>query len=457
MDFFFKPQGVAVIGATPNPFKGGNAILKNLIAGFRGGIYPINPRYEEIEGLPCFPTVEEAPDPVDLAIVFVPGPQVPDAVGACAQRRIPGVIIESGGFAETGDDGGRRQASLVAMARQTGIRLWGPNCMGLVDVVNGHVFSFLDPRAFPSLIPGRVSLVVQSGMLSAGFLVDIMTHGVMGISKVCSVGNKIDVDECDLLPWLLEDPDTDVIGLYLESLLNGRRFLDICRNAAKPIVVLKGGRSPKGAQAAMSHTASLAGDNRIIQGAFAQAGIVEASDFKELTDLCRTLSLFPAHRKEHPGRIAVLTYSGGAGIVSADFIAAHGLETAELSESTKEEIGRLFPEWMPVNNPVDLWPAMERHAAAEVDVINQSLAATCADPQVDAVFIHAFVGSFRIRLDLEEVARQSRETGKPVFIWLLGRRDDAFQFQNEARELGIPVFSELGRAVACMAAALNKR
>jgi len=457
MDFFFKPQGIAVIGATPNPFNGGNAILKNLLAGFRGGIYPINPRYGEIEGLPCYPTVNEVPGLVDLAIVFVPGPQVPEAVAACADRRIPGVIIESGGFAETGDDGGSRQAALAAMARETGIRIWGPNCMGLVDAVNGHVFSFLDPRAFPSLIPGRVSLVVQSGMLSAGFLVDIMTHGVMGISKVCSVGNKIDVDECDLLPWLLDDQDTDVIGLYLESLLDGRRFLDICRRADKPIVVLKGGKSPKGAQAAMSHTASLAGDNRIIRGAFAQAGIVEAEDFKEMMDLCRTLSLFPAHRQERPGRIAILTFSGGAGIVSADFIAAHGLETAELSETTKRVIGRLFPEWMPVNNPVDLWPAMERHAAAEVDVINQSLTAAFADPQVDAVFIHAFVGNFRIRLDLEDVARQSRETGKPVFIWLLGRRDDAFQFQNEARRLGVPAYPELGRAVACMAAVLRKR
>ncbi len=456
MDFFFKPQGIAVIGATPNPFKGGNAILKNLIAGFRGGIYPINPRYPEIEGLTCFPSVNDVPGPVDLAIVFVPARQVPEAVAACAARGVPGVIIESGGFAETGEDGGRLQAELMEMRRRTGIRLWGPNCMGLVDAVNGHVFSFLDPRAFPSLIPGRVSLIVQSGMLSAGFLVDIMTHGIMGISKVCSVGNKIDVDECDLLPWLLDDPDTDVVGLYLESLQNGRRFLEICRGAAKPIVVLKGGKSAKGAQAAMSHTASLAGNSRIIQGAFAQAGIVEANDFKEMMDLCRTLGMVPPRRPGRPGRVAVLTFSGGAGIVSADFLDATGLEVAELSAETKKDIGRLFPSWMPVNNPVDLWPAMERHAGGQVDVIRETLAAAFADPGVDAVFIHAFVGNFRIRLDLEDVARQVREVGKPVFIWLLGRRDDAFQFQNRARELGIPAFPELGRAVACMAAVFGK-
>ncbi len=457
MDFFFKPQSIAVIGATANPFKGGNAILKNLIAGFRGGIYPVNPRYEEIEGLTCYPSVKDVPGDIDLSIVFVPARQVPEAVAACADRKIPGVIIESGGFAETGADGGRLQAALIAMAKTTGIRLWGPNCMGLVDAVNGHVFSFLDPRAFPSLMPGRVSMVVQSGMLSAGFLVDIMTHGVMGISKVCSVGNKIDVDECDLLPWLLADPDTDVVGLYLESLLDGRRFLEICRQAAKPIVILKGGKSAKGAQAAMSHTASLAGDSRIIAGAFAQAGIVEASDFKQMMDLCRTLGSVPPRHTGGPGRIAVLTFSGGAGIVSADFLAAKGLEVAELSAATKKDIGRLFPEWMPVSNPVDLWPAMERHAEDEVDVINEALAAAFADPQVDAVFIHAFVGNFRIRLDLEDVSRQVKATGKPVFIWLLGRRDDAFQFQVRARELGIPVFPELGRAVECMAAVFGSR
>ncbi len=457
MDFFFKPRGIAVIGATTNPYKGGNAILKNLIAGFRGGIYPVNPRYEEIEGLACYPSVAAVPGDIDLAIVFVPARQVPEAVAACAGRKIPGVIIESGGFAETGADGGRLQAALIDMAKTTGIRLWGPNCMGLVDAVNGHVFSFLDPRAFPSLMPGRVSMVVQSGMLSAGFLVDIMTHGVMGISKVCSVGNKIDVDECDLLPWLLDDPDTDVIGLYLESLLDGRRFLEICRQAAKPIVVLKGGKSAKGAQAAMSHTASLAGNSRIIQGAFAQAGIVEASDFKQMMDLCRTLGMVPPRAPDRPGRVAVLTFSGGAGIVSADFLDASGLEMAELSAATKKDIGRLFPAWMPVNNPVDLWPAMERHAGGDVAVISAALAAAFADPQVDAVFIHAFVGNFRIRLDLEDVARQTKAAGKPVFIWLLGRRDDAFQFQVRARELGIPVFPELGRAVECMAAVFRSK
>ena len=179
----------------------------------------------------------------------------------------------------------------------------------------------MDPTAQQAgLIPGTVSLVVQSGMLSAGFLVDIMSHATMGVSKVCSVGNKVDVNECDLLEYFLADPDTRVIGLYLESFPEGRRFLEICRRSDKPIVVLKGGKSRRGARAAMSHTASLAGNREIVSGALAQAGVCEARDFKQMMDLCRSLALPgpAADRREH--RVAVLTFSGGAGIVGTDFL-----------------------------------------------------------------------------------------------------------------------------------------
>ena len=201
MDFFFNPKAIAVVGATPNPFKGGCSILKNLIVGYNGRIYPINPRYDRIEGLPCYPTVSAVPNPVDLAIIFVPAKSVEEAIEDCIRKGVSGAIIESGGFAETGPEGRQQQQRVLDMAKKAGMRLWGPNCMGLVDAVHGYSFSFLDPRALQAgLVPGDVSLVVQSGMLSAGFLVDIMTHGIMGISKVCSVGNKMDVDECDLIP-----------------------------------------------------------------------------------------------------------------------------------------------------------------------------------------------------------------------------------------------------------------
>jgi acetyltransferase len=267
MEFFFKPKGVAIIGASANPVKGGHFILKNVKKGFKGGIYPVNPGYKEIDGLTCYPSVSEVPAPVDLAIIFVPGPGVPAIVRECAERGIPGVMIESAGFAESGNSGKHLQKQLATILKETGIRIWGPNCMGLVDTINQHVFSFVLPSIWEGgFLSGDVSLVVQSGMLSAGFLIDIMTHGTMGISKACSIGNKADVDECDILEYLINDPATGVIGLYLESILNGRRFVDLSRRSTKPIVVLRGGKSQKGARAALSHTASLAGNNGVISG-----------------------------------------------------------------------------------------------------------------------------------------------------------------------------------------------
>ncbi len=458
MDFFFKPEGIAVIGATPNPLKGGHAILKNIITGYRGNIYPINPKYQEIEGLPCYPSAGAIPGPVDIAIVFTPANQVPAAVEDCAARGIRGVMIESGGFAETGQEGKYLQRSLKDIANRTGIRLWGPNCMGLVDAAHGYVFSFMDPASLQrGLLPGTVSLVVQSGLLSAGFLVDIMSHGVMGISKVCSIGNKMDVNECDLMAYLLQDPATSILGFYLETFYDGRRFMELCRNSAKPVVVLTGGKSRKGAEAALSHTASLAGNHRITSGILAQMGVIEAQDFKQMTDICRSLAVVPSGTVNKQGRIAVLTFSGGSGILTSDFAEAFGLSVAELSSTTKEALSHLFPEWMPVSNPVDLWPAMEKHGGTDIDVYSRALSAVLADPNVDAVVMHAFAGNLRLKLDIDDVARQRHTSGKPVFVWLLGRREEAFRFKIESLSYGIPVFTELYRAVECLSAVVRQR
>jgi len=453
MDFFFRPRGIAVIGATKDPTKSGNFIVKNLKIGFDGPVYPVNPRYDTIDNLPCYPSIAQVPDPVDIAIIFIPAPAVPEAVRACAERGIKGVMIQSSGFAEAGPEGEKLQAELKDLVKERGIRIWGPNCMGLVDAVNRYVFSFIVARAFEKrLLPGSVSLIVQSGMLSAGFLVDIMSHGVMGISKVCSIGNKLDIDESDVLSYLIHDPKSSVIGCYLESIVRGQLFIDLCRRSPKPIVVLKGGRTGKGAQAAWSHTASLAGNHEIIRGALAQAGVIEVKDFKELMDVCRTLASAPPVLPKSRPNIAVLTFSGGAGIVFSDFIEESGMAVAELSPETKEKIGRLFPEWMPVGNPVDLFPALEKNRSAGLLVVHEALKAVLADPQVDGIMVHLFAASFRGPIPFEELATQVKAAGKPVCIWLLGERDEVFKIQNEGRIHGIPTFVEIGRAVECMAA-----
>lgn len=451
MDFFFTPRGVAVVGASADPLKGGHCILYNLVQGFGGAIHPVNPRHAEILGRRCYPTVEEVPDPVDLAIVFVPAPSVLEAVEACARRGIRGVMVQSAGFAETGEQGRRLQKALGDLGRRTGVRIWGPNCMGLVDTRRRHVFSFVLPAIWESgLVPGRVSLVVQSGLLSAGFLIDLMTGGRMGIAKACSIGNKVDVNECDLLEHLAADPDTGAIALYLESFADGRRFLELCRRTGKPIVVLKGGRSAAGARAALSHTASLAGDGALVGGVLAQAGVIEAADFTPMMDLAQALAAYPAGVARAPARVAVLTFSGAAGIVSADFLERAGLQVAELSEASRAALARLFPEWMPVASPVDMWPAMERNGSARV--YREAVAAVAADPGVDAIFLHLFVGSRMGEAPFSELAATCRRAGKPLVVWYLGARGELARFEVEARDAGVPAFREIGRGVECLAA-----
>ncbi len=456
MEFFFKPKGIALIGASANPNKGGFSILTNLMTGYKGAIYPVNPRYNDIRGLRCYRSVLEVPDPLDLAIVFVPAEATLGAVQDCAERGVPGVMIQSAGFAESGDLQGRRlQDDLKQIRQKTGMRLWGPNCMGLVDAVHGQVYSFVAPSIWDEgLMAGKVSLIVQSGMLTAGFLIDLMTHGIMGISKACSIGNKVDVDECDLLQYLIDDRDTETICLYLESIQNGKRFLEICRRSNKPIVALKGGKSEKGAQAAMSHTASIAGNRAVVSAAFAQVGVAEANDFMQLMDLGRTLCMYPDVNSPSTCRVAVLTFSGAAGIVSSDFIEHQGLELADLSENTKDDLKEIFPEWMPVSNPVDLWPAIERNGP-EI-AWGRAFKAVCADPNVDAVFFHVFVGGFSGKTDISSLVKIARTADKPVFGWLLGKRTEARDFLIQANEMGVPVFREIQRAVECMAAVFKR-
>ena len=456
MDFFFKPKGIALIGASGNPNKGGFSILYNLIKGFKGPIYPVNPRYEEIEGLKCYRSVSDVPDPVDLAIVFVPAEATMVAVRDCAARGIPGVMIQSAGFAESGDrQGNQMQEELKRIREDSGMRLWGPNCMGLVDAVNGQVFSFVAPSIWEEgLTTGKVSLIVQSGMLSAGFLIDLMTHGTMGISKACSIGNKVDVDECDLMQYLIDDPDTNTICLYLESIKDGPRFLELCRGSDKPIVVLKGGKSQQGAKAALSHTASMAGNHSVVSAALSQAGVTEADGFRQLMDLGRTLSMYPEVNSQTRGRVAVLTFSGAAGIVSSDFIENQELQLSELSESTLGVLREIFPEWMPVSNPVDLWPAIERNGA-EV-AWQKAFEAVSNDPNVDAIFFHVFVGGFSGQTDISPLVDIARAAGKPVFGWLLGKRPEAREFMIHANQINVPVFKEIGRAVECMSAVFKR-
>ncbi len=455
MEFFFKPGGIAVVGATASKGKGGNIIVSNLKKGYSGKIYPVNPGYKEIEGLPCYPSVADVPDPVDLAIVFVAAHMVPRVINDCAKRKIPGVMIQSAGFSETGPNGIALQQEIKQIAEKTGIRLWGPNCMGLVDANQRFIFSTVTPAIWDTGLPcGNVSLIAQSGMLAGAFLIDLMSHGTMGISKVCSIGNKMDVDENDLLAYLIDDPETAAIGLYLESFTDCRRFMALSRRSAKPIVVLNGGKTAGGAAAAVSHTASLSANGALVSGAMAQAGIVEASGFYQLTDYCKTLGMYPKIPSRGRNRVAVLTYTGAAGIVSADIMDRHNLELSALNTATLDALQTVFPTWMPPSNPVDMWPGIILNGSKKT--YNKAMEAVCADPGVDAVFVHCFAGGFSLEADLDRMAKTAKEAGKPLVCWISGERDRVYQFQVSAQKTGVPVFREVMRAVECLGTLLNR-
>ncbi|HNY65635.1 MAG TPA: CoA-binding protein [Deltaproteobacteria bacterium] len=453
VDVFFNPDGVAVIGASDS--KGGYYLLHQILGGYKGRLFPVNPRHSSLQGVPCYKTIDDIPEAFDLAVFFIPARHLPDAIEACARKRAKGIIIESAGFAETGAAGRELQERCVALARKHGIRLWGPNCMGTLDAHRRHVFSFLYSDNWKTLLkPGNAALVVQSGMLSAIFLMMILERGGLGMSKICSIGNKCDVDETELLEYLLQDGQTGVIGMYVESITQGERFLNLSRGSAKPIVVLKGGRSPSGAQAALSHTASLAGDYAVMEKAFHQAGVVPVKDMHELMDIVRGFSKTPhLHGMAAHRGTAVLTFSGGGGIVTADMLHDHGLAPASLSEATIRALKEVFPSWMEPANPVDVWPAIETSGMEKVHTL--AARALMEDEAVDSLIVHVF-GLLMKSEYLEELSRLKDRLGKPVALWMAGPDDMTRPLRTAFEDMGLPVFDEMSRAVGFIAASKKR-
>jgi acyl-CoA synthetase (NDP forming) len=444
MNGFFQPNSIAVVGASSRNI--GNFVVGNLLVGFKGGIYPVNPSYREIEGLPCFASLEDIPHRIGLAIVLVPASSVPSVLEACAAKGIRRVIIESAGFAETGEEGLALQDRCVAIAKQNGMRLWGPNCMGLVDIHRSYFFTFMHPgvRA-EGLIPGRISLIVQSGMMSAIFLAELGRRGI-GIAKACSIGNRADVDECDVLEYLLQDPDTEVIAMYLESILRGRLLAQMAQQSTKPIVILKGGISEAGALAAKSHTHSLSGNSRLMNSVLEISGVTLADSIYQMMDMANVLAMIP--RVDPTCRTAIISLSGGAGVLACDALERQGLPVASLSEQTKKAIGEVFPDWMPVSNPIDLFPAVSLRGRQET--FNRVILAVLEDPNVGVLLIHFVAGLEEKTLQLDFLKKKADQYRKVVIFWLMGLREGCDEFRQEARALGIPVHEDVSRIAECL-------
>ena len=449
MDRFMNPRSVAVIGASEDRRKGGYALVSNLKEKFPERLYPVNPAASEICGLPVFKNVEDLPEPADLAVIFIPAAAVSAVMDACGKKGIARIMIQSAGFAETGDQGIALQEACVQLAKKYRMRVWGPNCMGVINGSTGLVASFMKPDIWRGhLKPGKVSLVVQSGMLSAGFLIQVLKEGFFGLSKACSIGNRCDVNESDLLEYFAEDRETEVVAMYLESIIDVSRFRRAMSRLRKPVVILKGGMSEEGARAARSHTGSLAGDGRLTEGFLRQMKIHRAADFFELVDMARGLSLWQG--REGGRRIGVVTFSGASGIVASDHFADLGMTLAPLSPETLRTLQTVFPPWMAPQNPVDVWPAIERVGQKAFEV---AIKAILADSQVDALYLHLYIDRDILAQGVGFLERL-KGSKKPTAIWVIGDPLCFRAVRDIVEPLGTPVFTELARGARVLSTKL---
>jgi acetyl coenzyme A synthetase (ADP forming)-like protein len=372
---FFEPRSVAVIGASRRRGSIGGELFRNVLkADFDGAAYPVNRGGEPVAGVRGYDSIAEIPDDVELAVICLPGPRVLEAAGEALSKGVRALCVISSGFAETGGEGLERQAQLLALVRSHGARLLGPNCLGIASSKPKLNATFA-PRALP---PGRIGFSSQSGALGLALLEQSSAR--LGFSAFVSIGNKADVSSNDLLEWWEDDPDTDVVLLYLESFGNPRKFARLSQRVArrKPILALKAGATAAGARAASSHTAALAGSEAAVDALFHQAGVLRARTLEELVDVAGLLSSQPLPRGR---RVGVLTNAGGLGILCADACEAARLELPELAEETVVALREVLPGDGSVANPVDML------GSATGPTYERAIPPLLADPRLDALIV----------------------------------------------------------------------
>lgn len=374
---FFAPQGVAVIGVSREPTKLGYGLARNLLqCGYTGAVHFVNPKGDSLLGKPIYPDISHVPDPVDLALVLVPPPFVPQTLRACGQRGIRAVIIATGGFKETGPQGAALEQECLQIAAEFGMRLVGPNVIGFINTHLPLDTTFLQPPPPPA---GEVAFISHSGAICAAVIDWVRGQG-FGLSHLLSLGNSADVDESDVLAPIAADPHTAVLTLYLETIHDGARFVAEARQASlqKPVIALKVGRFEAGKRAAASHTGALAGAETAFDAAFEKAGVLRANTTEEMFQWARALAWCPAPRGP---RIAVLTNAGGPGVTAADALEQNGLRLADLSEDTTSALKAILPAAASARNPVDML------ASAPPEHYAECLRLLLADPGVDGVII----------------------------------------------------------------------
>jgi len=349
LEAFFKPKSIAVIGASREEKKVGHKIFRNLIdSGFRGELYPINPHAEEILGFKCYKSVLDAPSEIDLSVIAVPARIVPLVAEQCGEKGVKGIIVISAGFSETGREGTRLERRLLSICRKYGMRMQGPNCLGIINTASRMNASFASANP-PG---GGIAFVSQSGALGSTIL-NWAIYNEVGFSSFISLGNEADLSAADFLEALGEDEQTRAIGLYIEGVKDGDRFVEVAEKLTrkKPVVALKAGTTDVGMRAVSSHTGSLAGSDVAFSAAFRKAGILRVDSLEELFDLVLAFEKQPLPKGK---RVLIITNGGGPGILAADACEKRGLDLPLLEHQIREELRKMLPPHASVNNPVDV-------------------------------------------------------------------------------------------------------
>ncbi|MGQ9625021.1 MAG: acetate--CoA ligase family protein [Candidatus Bathycorpusculaceae bacterium] len=461
LDIFFNPYSVAVVGATKKIDKTGHIIFKNFVENkrrgiFKGELYPVNPHEDSILGFQCYPTLIKIPGRLDLVVIVVPANIVPKIMEDAASKKVEAVVIISSGFSEIGNH--ELENQVVKIAKKAGIRILGPNCLGVYDSRRGVDMLFLPETkilttgdevvATPRPMPGSIAVVTQSGAFGAAAL-DYLAGRQIGISKFASFGNKCDVDEAEMLHYLLYDDETKVILLYVEDIKSGRKFLKIAANVTKkkPIVALKAGRTAAGARAAASHTGAIAGSDVIYDAAFAQAGVIRAKDMEEFFDVGKALAMqLPALGKN----IGIITDAGGPGIMAVDECELRGLKVKRFSEEAIQRFEQLkregrLPKFATHVNPVDIT------GSATSEMFELATEILFQDPEINGIIVLGMHHLPALQEDfVDRVAKVASKYAKPIVSCDIGETEMALHTRFRFDKLGIPSYSSPEDAARAM-------
>lgn len=441
LDFLFNPESIALIGASGSEEKLGGVILRNLLK-FRGRVYPVNPKYSEIMGLKAFSSVGHIPEQVDISIIIRPASEIPDILRE-HQGKARGVIIMSSGFAEIGETA--LQDEIKRIGREIGVRLLGPNCMGIYNPYCRLDTFFLPEERLRRPQKGNIAIVSQSGAIMSCIIAAIEESG-RGISRAIGYGNAVDVNEADIYDYLLNDDDTGVVISYMESVADGRKFIHKARDLSdrKPLLVLKAGKSSKGQTAAYSHTGRLAGRYEVFHSVLSQHDIREVEDFDEMICSVRALS---CQRPVRGKRVCVITNGGGSGVLAADECARLGLEVPDLPQDKKERLIRTFPHFYGIGNPVDL--------TAQVRDDDYIAALDELKDDYDGFIIIALANVYGITERLGRIIGDAKKTTDKPMVSHIARSGLTKKLAALFEKSGIPVYPSPETAVKGLKALLT--